>query len=108
MDEGAATPLGEPNESYAGLPAAWMAALRICPWCRGDGKLDSGRDCVHCAGSGDLLGFMLKDAYLRGRDHVLYRLREVEDFRRIAAERVREEEPSAHALRVAMGIGRRL
>jgi hypothetical protein len=57
-----------------------------------------------CEGSGDLFGVILLDAYRRGRDHVLARLREVEGARQIAAERVRAEEPSARQLKGALGL----
>lgn len=86
------------------MPAAWRLAVRSCPWCAGTPGRVNGRECFHCDGTGDLLGVMLLDAYNRGRDHVLSRLREVDEARRLAARRVREEEPSSEALRRAMGL----
>jgi hypothetical protein len=94
-------PLGEPLG--LDLPAAWRVALRACPYCvaASDGERAA---CLPCEGTGDLLGVMLLDAYQRGRDHVLARLREVERSRRVAVTRLREEEPSIRVLKEAMGV----
>jgi hypothetical protein len=97
--------LGEPREGYTGLPAAWRLALSSCPWCAATPGVSGGRSCVHCDGSGDLLGVMLLDAYRRGRDHTLAALREVEQVRKAAAARVLREEPSVRHLKSAMGLG---
>lgn len=106
MGEMQSAPLGEPNESYMDLPAAWRAAMALCPHCGGTGWLEPrGRACLPCRASGDLLGAMLVDAYERGRDHMRARLREVEDVRRAAARRVLDEVPSQRQLRSAMGLG---
>jgi hypothetical protein len=47
---------------------------------------------------------MLADAYRRGRDHALARVREVEGSRRVAVERVTAEEPSIEELKRVMGL----
>lgn len=110
MGEMQSAPLGEPNEGYMDLPAAWRAAMALCPHCGGTGWLEAtavldASPCLPCCASGDLLGAMLVDAYARGRDHMRARLREVEDVRRAAARRVLDEVPSQRQLRSAMGLG---
>lgn len=62
-----------------GLPAAWAAALRYCPFCSGTGYRDRSPEdaCGHCRGSGDLFGAMLQRAYEEGRNDALGVLREV-------------------------------
>ncbi|HEY4451036.1 MAG TPA: hypothetical protein VGN13_05530 [Solirubrobacteraceae bacterium] len=93
----------------SGLPRSWLLAVRVCPWCAdrpgqvvGEGGVL--RDCYHCDGTGDLLGQMLLDAYRRGRNHVLERMREVEDARAFAQKRVLEEEPDVRSLKRSLGL----
>lgn len=108
MGEMQSAPLGEPNESYMDLPAAWRAAMMLCPHCRGRAVLENDEPCLHCEETGDLLGAMLKDAYLRGRDHVVSRMRELDEARKGQVQRVLSEEPSQAQLRSAMGLGPRM
>ena len=90
------------------LPDAWHLAIKSCPYCAGMGHTldDQGdaKDCPHCAGSGSLIGTWLLDAWQRGADHVLARVREVEASRQIAVERATTEKPSMDDLMRAMGL----
>lgn len=97
-------PLGGPDERFAGLPASWRAAMRLCPFCSGLGAED-GAVCTRCEGSGDLMGTMLLAAYRRGVEHTIARIKELEEARRAQVRAVREEEPSQRQLRSAMGMG---
>lgn len=102
--DGPVSELGVPLE-LPGLPRAWRAAIARCPYCSGLGtEFDSGRDCVQCEGSGDLMATLLHSAFLRGRGQLVHHMREIEKVRKLAGERVRDEAPSPEELKRAMGL----
>lgn len=71
------------------LPEAWRAAVRFCPFCSGM-SVDKGAPCVRCGGTGDLMEWMLQEAYREGRKDALVMMRQTYLVARLAGEQVRD------------------
>lgn len=87
-----------------GLPLAWQAALRYCPFCSGTGSVEDGRECLNCEGSGDLFGAYLRAAYKLGQEDALFLLRRVRDTAMRASELADERDPDVRLLKTRLGV----
>lgn len=96
--------MGEQQSGRPSLPEAWRAAVRMCPYCSGLGK-DHGADCQRCGGSGDLVKWLLEEAYRAGRSDALVAMRETFRVARLAGEQVKAA-PVPADLRTIVGLPR--
>jgi len=90
------------------LPLSWQMAMRYCPWCSGTGKwvqnAERESDCLHCGGTGDMFGFLLREAFKLGQEDALFCLRSLREHAEQALGSVKTSGDDIKAIKERLGV----